>query len=97
MKKGREGTALQPATPQGDAQGWSDDDDDDGGHRADGVQFAQSQQTTPGKHYDFHIVTFDISQNISPILSSVISRTSLLWPPPSACVGPLPPHHLPGL
>jgi hypothetical protein len=40
--------SLEPATPQGTAQGWSDDEGDEQYERG-GLRFAQSSQTTPGK------------------------------------------------
>jgi hypothetical protein len=73
--RGRRNTALQPAVPHGDAQGWSDGEDDDKGPHADGVQFAESLQTTPGKYCDLHSF---VLASLAPSLAYsyfLISRT----------------------
>jgi hypothetical protein len=77
MKRRRGSIALQPATPQGDAQGWSDDDDVDGGHRADSVQFAGSLQTTPGRYHIFRTVIFVFLALSLPYLSTSLVHLSL--------------------
>jgi hypothetical protein len=69
---------LQPMTPQGDTQGWSDNDDGNGGHHTDGVQFAGSMQTTPSRYHIFRTVIFVFLALSLLYLSSYISRSSLI-------------------
>jgi hypothetical protein len=82
MKKERRGFALQPAAPQGDAQGWSDDEAYDGEHRGGGVQFAESLQTTPGKYYNVYFAILDTShESLLFLPTSHLSHISPLFLP----------------
>src|SRR5882762_9062747 len=64
--------------PQGNAQGWSDHGNNDGEHCMEGVQFAQSLQTTPGKYHNLHIVTVVPPTTSLLFCSPIITRMSSL-------------------